>query len=227
MSGDILQVTCSNIAEQARSLMEYREFQITKGRYQSDIEQTKQTRERCRHLQKSLKEFVSPETYAAWFIQKNIYQISQIFLALHSPQEFSGLVQSDAGGLVALRNGESIPVSLMSTGQRTALVISVFFQMNMATPYAPKFLLLDEPVANTDDLNILALMDFLRELVITHKRQIFFTTANRNVARLFRRKFSFLLQDFQALRFLRAKERHLKITRHTYDQSRPLESTKL
>ena len=115
----------------------------------------------------------------------------------------------------------------MSTGQRTALVISVFFQMNLATPYAPKFLLLDEPVANIDDLNILALMDFLRELVIIHKRQIFFTTANRNVARLFRRKFSFLLQDFQELRFLRAKEQHLEITRHTYDQSRSLESTGL
>lgn len=227
LSGDTLQAICSNIAEQARNLMEYREFQTTKGRYQSNIEQTKQMRERCRHLQKSLKELASPETYATWFIQKNIDQISQIFLALHSPQEFSGLAQSDDGGLVALRNGESIPVSLMSTGQRTALVISVFFQMNLATPYAPKFLLLDEPVANIDDLNILALMDFLRELVIIHKRQIFFTTANRNVARLFRRKFSFLLQDFQELRFLRAKEQHLEITRHTYDQSRSLESTGL
>jgi len=157
------------------------------------------------------------------YIQENIDQIGQIFLALHSPQEFSGLAHSKDGELTALRNGENVPISLMSTGQRTALVISVFFQMNLATPYAPKFLLLDEPVANIDDLNVLALMDFLRELVITHKRQIFFTTANRNVARLFRRKFSFLLQDFQELRFLRAKEQNLEITRYTYDQSKALE----
>ena len=99
--------------------------------------------------------------------------------------------------------------------------------MNLATPYAPKFLLLDEPVANIDDLNVLALLDFLRELVITHKRQIFFTTANRNVARLFRRKFSFLLQDFQELRFLRAKEQNLEITRYTYDQSKALKPAEL
>lgn len=146
---------------------------------------------------------------------------------LHSPQEFSGLVQSKDGELTALRNGKNVPISLMSTGQRTALVISVFFRMNLATPYAPKFLLLDEPVANIDDLNVLALMDFLRELVITHKRQIFFTTANRNIARLFRRKFSFLLQNFQELRFLRAKEQKLEIIQYTYDQSKALEPTEL
>ena len=227
LSGDALQAVCTNIAAQARGLMAYREFQSTKSRYQSDIENVKQRWERCCHLQKALKDLFPPERYATRFIQKNIDQISKIFLALHSPQEFSGLARSDDGGLVALRNGESIPVSLMSTGQRTALVISVFFQMNLATPYAPKLLLLDEPVANIDDLNVLALMDFLRELVLTHNRQIFFTTANRNVARLFRRKFSFLLQDFQELRFLRAKEQYLEIIRHTYDHSRSLESTGL
>lgn len=227
LSGEAFQAVCANIAAQARGLMKYKEFQKAKESYRTDMEQAEQKRKRCLHLQKRLKELFSPEEYAEWFIQENIDQISQIFLALHSPQEFSGLAQSKNGGLVALRNGESIPISLMSTGQRTALVISVFFQMNLVTPYAPKFLLLDEPVANIDDLNVLALMDFLRELVITHKRQIFVTTANRNVARLFRRKFSFLLQDFQELRFLRAKEQHLEITRYTYDQSKSLETIDL
>lgn len=227
LSGEALWTVCTSIAAQARSLMEYTEFQKAKENYRTRIEQAEQKWQRCQLLQVRLKGLSAPEKYAEQFIQENIDQISQIFLALHSPQEFSGLVQSKNGELTALRNGESVPISLMSTGQRTALVISVFFQMNLATPYAPKFLLLDEPVANIDDLNVLALMDFLRELVITHKRQIFFTTANRNVARLFRRKFSFLLQDFQELRFLRAKEQHLEITRHTYDQSKALEPAEL
>ena len=129
--------------------------------------------------------------------------------------------------LVAIRNDETVPISHMSTGQRTALVIAVFFQMNLATSFAPSFLLLDEPVANIDDLNVLALMDFLRELAITHERQIFFTTANRNVAKLFRRKFSFLLQDFQELRFVREKEHCLQIVSQSYDQSKLLNSHEL
>ena len=96
------------------------------------------------------------------------------------------------------------------TFERTyTLVISVFFWMNLATPFVPNFLLLDEPVANIDDLNVLALMDFLREIAVTHRRQIFFTTANQNVAKLFRRKFSFLLDDFQELRFFREEEHNL------------------
>lgn len=129
--------------------------------------------------------------------------------------------------LVAIRNDETVPISHMSTGQRTALVIAVFFQINLATSFAPNFLLLDEPFANIDDLNVLALMDFLRELAITHERQIFFTTANRNVAKLFRRKFSFLLQDFQELRFLREKEHCLQIVSQSYDQSKQLNSHEL
>ena len=99
--------------------------------------------------------------------------------------------------------------------------------MNLATPSAPGFLLLDEPVANIDDLNVLALMDFLREIALTHQRQIFFTTANRNVAKLFRRKFSFLEDDFQELWFFRENEHCLQITKRIYDQNRLLESTKL
>ena len=128
------------------------------------------------------------------------------------------------GQLVAFRNEEKVSINHMSTGQRTALVISVFFQMNLATPFVPNFLLLDEPVANIDDLNVLALMDFLREIAVTHRRQIFFTTANQNVAKLFQRKFSFLESDFQELRFFREEEHSLQITKRIYDQSRLLKN---
>ena len=130
-------------------------------------------------------------------------------------------------GLVGYRGKETIPVSQMSTGQRTALVLSVFFQMNLTADYTPAFLLLDEPVANIDDLNVLALIDFLREFVITHHRQIVVTTANQNVAKLFRRKFSFLSEDYQELNFYREQELQLRIIKRNYSQQQTVKSEML
>lgn len=56
--------------------------------------------------------------------------------------------------------------------------------------------MLDEPVANLDDYQMLNLLDLLRRLALSGT-QIFFTTANPDVAKLFRRKFSFLEGDFK------------------------------
>lgn len=226
LSGDSVRSLCQHIHDMAHSIIESihcREERRSCREKMADI-QVKLTH--CRTLQNMLANLQAPKVYADAFISQNVAQISRIFLALHSPQEFTGL-DVDDHQLVAFRNGEKVPISHMSTGQRTALVIAVFFQMNLATPMAPSFLLLDEPVANIDDLNVLALMDFLREIVITHKRQVFFTTANRNVARLFRRKFSFLLEDFQELRFFREKEHNLRIEKRSYDQSNLLANSDL
>jgi hypothetical protein len=41
----------------------------------------------------------------------------------------------------------------MSTGQRTALVLLVFFQLHLSNHFAPAFLLIDGSVANIDELN--------------------------------------------------------------------------
>ena len=99
--------------------------------------------------------------------------------------------------------------------------------MNLTADYTPAFLLLDEPVANIDDLNVLALIDFLREFVITHHRQIVVTTANQNVAKLFRRKFSFLSEDYQELNFYREQELQLRIIKRNYSQQQTVKSEML
>ena len=226
LSGEAVKNLCENLHKQAHAIIAFTENKNRKAVYQKEIADIQKKLERCRILQTTLESLQSPDSYADAFIQQNVNQISRIFLALHSPQEFSRL-DIENQQLVAFRNEEKVPISHMSTGQRTALVIAVFFQMNLATPSAPGFLLLDEPVANVDDLNVLALMDFLREIALTHQRQIFFTTANRNVAKLFRRKFSFLEGDFQELWFFRENEHCLQITKRIYDQNRLLESTKL
>lgn len=226
LSGEAVRNLCQRIHDMAHGIMESVQCEDKKRSCQKKMMDIEAKLARCHTLQSTLANLPAPNDCADAFISQNVSQISRIFLALHSPQEFSGL-EIENHQLVAFRNGEKVPISHMSTGQRTALVIAVFFQMNLATPYAPSFLLLDEPVANIDDLNVLALMDFLREIVITHHRQIFFTTANRNVAKLFRRKFSFFLENFQELRFYREKEHCLCIDKRSYDQSKLLEHSNL
>lgn len=226
LSGETVWSMCRYIRNLVSRIMVSLEYEERREVYQEKMDDIAGKLARCRTLQSTLERLQPPKVYAEAFIVQNVAKISQIFLALHSPQEFSRLDIKDHK-LVAFRNEEMVPISRMSTGQRTALVIAVFFQMNLATPSAPGFLLLDEPVANIDDLNVLALMDFLRQIAITHNRQIFFTTANRNVAKLFRRKFSFLLENFQELRFFREKEHFLRIEKRSYDQSRLLEHPNL
>ena len=81
-----------------------------------------------------------------------------------------------------------VPIQDMSTGQKLAVVLAVLIEMHLSLKSVPHFLLIDEPVANVDDLNILSMLDLFRELVVTQDCQLFVTTANQNVARLFRRK---------------------------------------
>ena len=69
--------------------------------------------------------------------------------------------------------------------------------MNRNATRAPKYILFDDPVSNTDDINILAFFGFLRDISLSGERQIFFVTANSKVANLFRKKFDFLGEDFR------------------------------
>jgi len=222
LTGEAVQGMCEHICKLAHNVIDYTQYIEAKEVHLKSKSILEQKLQRCHLLKEKLTALNPSEFYAKQFIHQNIAQISQIFLTLHSPQEFSRLDITEDNKLAAYRNDRAVPVSHMSTGQRTALVVAVFFQMTLATPFAPNFLLLDEPVANVDDLNVLALMDFLRKLAITHGKQIFFTTANRNVAKLFRRKFSFLQGDFQEIYFSRENEHCLQIVSRSYNQNRLL-----
>lgn len=222
-----LKSVCESVIKTVKNILDYDAYIEKQNQYSAKMQDIRRKQKRCKLLRHTLESLQPPEDYAEQFIQHNIAQISQIFGSLHQPQEFSALKIDEKMGIVGCRGEEIIPVSQMSTGQRTALVLSVFFQMNLTAGYTPAFLLLDEPVANIDDLNILALIDFLREFVITHHRQIIATTANRNVAKLFRRKFSFLLEDFQELSFYREKELQLRIVKRCYSQQNTIDSQEL
>lgn len=67
-------------------------------------------------------------------------------------------------------------------------------------------ILIDDPVAHIDDLNALSFLDYLRDLTVTSKKQVFFATADARIAALFTRKFSFLGDNFKRIKLLREEQ---------------------
>jgi exonuclease SbcC len=142
--------------------------------------------------------------YSIQFIDSNIKRIQYFFKALHTPREFKSL-GVDSEGIYAIRekDKETIRMYQMSTGQRVSLALAIMFSLYIAAPRAPQFLLLDEPVANMDDLHLLNLIDILREFAL-YGAQVIVTTANPDVAGLFRRKFSFFGSEFKHYELVRS-----------------------
>jgi len=80
--------------------------------------------------------------------------------------------------------------------------------------------LIDDPIAHVDDLNSLSFLDYLRELVLMHDRQIYFATASGKLATLFQRKFDFLgEEDFKMIDL--SREYHPEKTNQISKNNRP------
>ncbi|WP_020677318.1 hypothetical protein [Geopsychrobacter electrodiphilus] len=124
-------------------------------------------------------------------LQENRECIESIFKTIHSPAEFRGL-GSNWSTLIREKGGEEAELSEISTGQRAAFALSIFLAQNVQIKDAPPVILIDDPIAHVDDLNSLSFLDYLREIVLKGKRQIFFATADDKLASLFQRKFDFL-----------------------------------
>lgn len=145
-----------------------------------------------------LEGLVSSETILEDFFNRNRNTILNVFMTIHAPKEFNDLKFEDS--MIKLKrqfNHEWIGINKISTGQKSALALAIFLVMNRNATRAPKYILFDDPVSNTDDINILAFFDFLRDISLSGERQIFFVTANSKVANLFKKKFDFLGDDFK------------------------------
>src|ERR1700722_11032328 len=114
-------------------------------------------------------------------LERNRTEIEAIFTRIHSPNEFSGLGQAITT-LVRKSSATSANLGEISTGQRAAFGLSVFLAQNSQLTVAPPVVLIDDPIAHVDDLNSLSFLDFLRELAISGRRQIFFATASDKLA---------------------------------------------
>lgn len=129
---------------------------------------------------------------------QNRRSIETIFSQIHSPVEFSGL--SDKFPLLRRKNNDAdAKLTEISTGQRAAYALSIFLAQNSQLTSAPPVMLIDDPIAHVDDLNALSFLDYLREVAVRGKRQIFFATANDKLATLIERKFDFLGSDFKKI----------------------------
>jgi len=129
------------------------------------------------------------------FIRKNENEIQEIFQNIHMPKEFSRITFNESQNSVLLKrriDGAEVPINKISTGQRSALALSIFLALNKKLKHGPNLILFDDPVTYTDDLNILSFLDYLREIIIYENRQIVFATANQKLAGLFEKKFAFL-----------------------------------
>lgn len=127
------------------------------------------------------------------FFDTNLDEIKDIFKTIHSPQEFTNIKFEDKK-LVLFKEDDdaAYQISQISTGQRGALVLSIFISLNRKLEDGPKILIFDDPVTFIDDFNVLSFLDFLRYFIVKEKKQIFFATANKKFASLFKKKFEFL-----------------------------------
>ncbi|MNM53263.1 recombination protein F [compost metagenome] len=181
--------------------------------FQEKLNIASQKLERCSAAVNVLSEIKELAEYGDAFVRSNFEAISHMFVSLHSPNEFERL-EWTREDMVAVRKGSGnrCHIYQLSTGQRTSVILAIFFIMHLVMDSAPPFLLLDEPVAHMDDLNIVGLLDFLRQLTITRGTQLFFTTANPQIAALFRRKFSFLKEQSRFFQLQRDVEGPLRIS---------------
>ena len=192
--------------------------QTEKVQVEASLAEIRSQFQRCEQAVKTLNCLLPLSKYVDEFVELNISAISDLFVRLHSPQEFDRLELRE-NTLFAVRRskqGESVGINQMSTGQRSAVILSIFFIMHLSMETAPNFILLDEPVANMDDLNVLALFDFLRQLTLARGTQIIFTTANPTVASLFRRKFSIFEERFRVFHLSRNDRQGVRIRAETY-----------
>lgn len=174
----------------------------------SRIEKLKPKKTRATSALKVLNKIIledSEEKVLVDFFQKNENEISEIFTSIHAPKEFSRLSFSSNKILLYKKDSEEEkPISQISTGQRSALALSIFLALNKKLANGPNLIIFDDPVTYTDDLNILSFLDYLRSMVINESRQLIFATASNKIARLFEKKFDFLKSDFQKFELSRS-----------------------
>jgi DNA repair protein SbcC/Rad50 len=122
-------------------------------------------------------------------------RVSSIFNRIHSPPEYELGDLQDGPLLVKETSKQPHNVDQVSTGQRAALALSIFLALNSSAKSAPPIIIIDDPVAHVDDLNALSFLDYLRDLVVTSQKQVFFSTADARLAALFQKKFEFLGEE--------------------------------
>ena len=148
----------------------------------------------------------SEEALRQEVLRNNAAEISSTFARLHAPNEFDLDVEDGQLHIARRSNGTEVDLNEMSSGQRAAYALSLFLAMNESLRNGPKVILFDDPVAHIDDINTLSFLDYLREVALSGSRQLFFATADAQLAGLFKHKFRFLGEErFRVFTLVRAE----------------------
>lgn len=132
------------------------------------------------------------------FFNNNLKEIVDIFKTIHVPKEFLNIKFDESELYLIDFDGKERKITEISSGQRSALALSIFISLNRKLNNGPNIIMFDDPVSLIDDFNVLSFLDFLRYFMIKDK-QIFLATANTKLASLFEKKFRFLGDDFKLI----------------------------
>lgn len=169
------------------------------AKIESDVEVISTKLEKGLHAFKILDSIIKnsgKEIFLDNYIHNNKNEITSIFKMIHSPQEFHDIDFNNGKINLLDNNGDIRNLGEISTGQRSALALSVFLSLNKKLRNGPDLIMFDDPVTYINDLNVLTFFDYLREVVLKTNRQVFFATANEDIAFLFEKKFEFLKNKF-------------------------------
>lgn len=153
----------------------------------------------------NIKEHHSLDDGVSAFLNDNLASIQSIFQKIHVPNELR-MCDLAKSQLVRLDGGRDAPLNQISTGQRAALVLSIFLTLNMSLRSGPPIMLVDDPISHIDDLNSLAFLDYLADIAESGHRQIFFATADEKIANLFEKKMAFLGEELTVVPLARESE---------------------
>ena len=159
--------------------------------------------ERCRQAISAFERMPTLSSFVEKSIKEHISLISKYFRWMHHSGEFTEL-GVDSEGIYAIRgsNSEIVRTYQMSTGQRASIAMSVLLALHIAAKNAPKFLLLDEPLATMDDIQVLNALDIFKALA-EQGTQIFFTSANSEIIKQFHECFSNTEFDYKEYEFIK------------------------
>lgn len=90
------------------------------------------------------------------------------------------------------------PVLVLSSSQKNALAVSLFLTFNLGSAVLPfKVAMLDDPLQNLDDVNLLGLVDVLRR--VRSKRQLIISTHDERFSQLLCRKLRPIEEEHKTL----------------------------
>lgn len=195
--------------------------------YKTTIKRVEPQVERCAKAVQAFERMPSLSSFVEKGIKTNIQNISTFFTMMHHSGEFEEL-GIDSDGIYAIRgmNHQKIRTYEMSTGQRSTIAMAVMFALHMAAPDAPQFLLLDEPLATMDDTQVLNVLDILKSMA-EQNTQIFFTTANGIMIKLFKECFKNTEFDYKEYQFVKRTNRPSEIKAKSINDVKTIEELTL